>query len=161
MDDNLQNYKIIVEIFKGYLDTALTVHTSYYALTGALAAYYLANRKERPYIKHALILPFLLGLTLIVVSVTGMSQALTLQVKVNEVVTGLAMPEAPPVNILRRGLLIMGVLDGVICLCLALLFAWPKFLFKTKGQFERLTSPPALTATISFRRSLRGRWKTL
>ena len=34
MDDKLQDYKIIVEVFKGYLDTSLTAHTSYYAFTG-------------------------------------------------------------------------------------------------------------------------------
>jgi hypothetical protein len=35
MGENFQNYKIIVEIFKGYLDTALTVHTSITRFTGA------------------------------------------------------------------------------------------------------------------------------
>lgn len=135
MDENLENYKIIVEIFKGYLDTALTVHTSYYALTGALAAYYLAHRIQRPYVRYALILPFFLGFTLVIVSFTGMQQALTLQGKVNQVVEGLAMPGAPPVDILRRGLFILGTLDSVICVSLALLFFWwPSFLFRDKAQ---------------------------
>lgn len=129
MDENLQNYKIIVEIFKGYLDTALTVHTSYYALTGAIAAYYLANREKQSYLKYSLILPLFLGLVLAFVAFTGLSQALTLQGKVNEVVKGLAMPGAPPVDILRRGLFVMGILDLVICSSLALLFSWPSFVF--------------------------------
>lgn len=133
MDNNLQNYKVIVEIFKGYLDTALTVHTSYYALTGALAAYFLANRKEQPYIKYSLLLPLFLGLTLVFVCFTGRSQALTLQGKVNEVVAVLAMPGAPPVDILRQGLLIMGILDLVICASLVFLFWWPRFIFGGKN----------------------------
>lgn len=129
MDENFQNYKIIVEIFKGYLDTALTVHTSYYAFTGVLAAYYVAHRKEGRYVRVSLVLPLILGLTLAIVSFTGMSQALTLQGKVNEVVAGLAMSGAPPVDILRRSLFIMGLLDLFICFCLGLLFMWPEKIF--------------------------------
>jgi hypothetical protein len=58
--DHLQDYKLIVEIFKGYLDTALTVHSFYYALTGAITAYYLAHRRERKFMKCSLILPLVL-----------------------------------------------------------------------------------------------------
>lgn len=136
MDENLQNYKIIVEVFKGYLDTALTVHTSYYAFTGAIAAYYLANREKRSYLRHSLTIPFFLGLALAFVAFDGMSQALTLQGKVNEVVTGLTMTGAPPVDILRRGLLVMGILDLAICSGLALLFCWPAFVFNGSAQAE-------------------------
>jgi hypothetical protein len=81
-----------------------------------------------------LIIPFFLGLTLIFVSFTGRSQALTLQSTVNEIVTGLKMPGAPPVDILRGALLVMGILDGVICLGLVLLFFLPRFLFSSKAQ---------------------------
>ncbi len=138
MDENLQNYKIIVEIFKGYLDTALTVHTSYYALTGAITAYYLANRTEQPYIRYALILPLFLGIALAIVSFNGTEQALTLQNKVNEVVTGLAMPGAPPVDILRRCLYTLGILDTIICISLVLIFFWlPRFMSGSQEQAEK------------------------
>ncbi len=130
--DALQNYKILVEIFKGYLDTALTVHTSYYAFTGALAAYYLSHRETHSYIKHSLFIPLFLGGALALVSFTGMNQALTLQDKVNEVVKGLAMKGAPPVDILRQSLLILGVLDLAICLSMVLLIWWPRFIFGSK-----------------------------
>jgi len=158
----LQNYKTIVEIFKGYLDTALTVHTSYYALTGALAAYYLANRKERPYVRYALILPFFLGLTLAYVSFTGMRQALTLTTfvtltdtkqaltpkstdieklkkieELKEDLKKMSSSDAPPVAILWRGLLVTGILDVMICLGAVLLFFWPPGLFSGERQADR------------------------
>jgi hypothetical protein len=141
MDESLQNYQILVEIFKGYLDTALTVHTSYYAFTGAIAAYYLANRTKRHYIKHALILPFFLGIALCIVSFNGMSQALTLQGKVRKVITELEMvdaPRAPPVDILWRALLVMGILDVVICASLLLLYFWPNIIFGRATNAKKL-----------------------
>jgi hypothetical protein len=130
--EGLENYKILVEIFKGYLDTVLTVHTSFYAFTGAIAAYYLAHREERPYLKHSLILPFLLGGTLAYVSFAGMCQALTLNATVYEIQKVMGMPESPPVVILRRTLFVVGSLDVVICFSLVLLFLWPRCIFKDK-----------------------------
>jgi hypothetical protein len=129
MDDGLQDYKVIVEIFKGYLDTALTVHTSFYAFTGAIAAYFLANRGEQPYLKYSLLLPLLLALALAIVSFAGRPQALTLKNKVNKILEDMAMKEAPPVDILRRSLLVLGILDTVICLSVALLLWWPRWIF--------------------------------
>ena len=129
MDKDLQNYKVIVEIFKGYLDTALTIHTSYYALTGAITAYFLSNRERYTYLKFSLIIPLCLGLALVFVSYTGREQALTLKDKVDKMVKRLKMKGAPPVDILRRSLLILGILDLVICLGLALLLWWPRFIF--------------------------------
>lgn len=129
MDETLQNYKIIVDIFKGYLDTAVTVHTSYYAFTGALTAYYLAHREQRPYVKYALLVPLSLGVALAVASFTGMEQALTLKVKVDEVIKVLPMKAAPPVDILRQSLMILAILDMIICVCLLLLIFWPRPIF--------------------------------
>lgn len=128
-DAGLQNYKILVEIFKGYLDTALTVHTSYYAFTGALAAYYLSHRNEHRFLRFSLFIPLFLGVALAVVSFTGMAQALTLKDKVNMVVKDLAMKGAPPVDILRQSLLLMGILDLIIFFCLLLLILEPAFIF--------------------------------
>jgi hypothetical protein len=131
VDKDLLNYKLLVDVFKGYLDTALTIHTSYYAFTGAIAAYYLSHRQQYPYIKYSLLIPFFLGIALVIVSFTGRTQALTLKDKVDEVVQNLkTMMGAPPVDILRRSLLILGVLDLLICLSLLLLFFWwPSFIF--------------------------------
>jgi len=149
MDANLENYKLLVEIFKGYLDTALSVHTTYYALTGAIAAYYLANRKDQSYVKYSLLLPLIFGCALIYVSFSGMSQALTLQGKVNEIVAKLAMPGAPPVDILRQGLFIMGVLDVIICAGLLLLFLSPAFIFGEKSTLSAKRETPSLSPLMS------------
>jgi hypothetical protein len=123
-----------VEIFKGYLDTVVTIHTSYYAFTGVLTAYYLARRKKQPFIKYALCLPLSLGGALTFVSYRGMDQSLALQVKVNDVVKDLAIQGAPPVDILRQSLLILGILDVVICYCLFLLIFCPRLVFGEAGQ---------------------------
>lgn len=134
MDVTLQNYKLLVEVFKGYLDTAVTVHTSYYAFTGALTAYYLAHRREHPFIKHSLIIPLFLGFALAYVCCTGLDQALALQVKVYEVMKDLPTKGAPPVDILRQSLLILGLLDVIICLSLSLLIFQPHWIFGNGGK---------------------------
>lgn len=126
MDETLQNYKTLVDIFKGYLDTVLTVHTTYYAFTGALTAYYLAHPELRSFIKPSLLIPLFLGIALAIASRNGRSQALTLKNKVNEVVKNLAMDKAPPVDILRHSLMILGILDVIICIGLLLLALWPR-----------------------------------
>jgi hypothetical protein len=48
----------------------------------------LSHREQYPYTKYSLIIPFFLGLALVIVSFTGMAQALTLKTKVDAVVTG-------------------------------------------------------------------------
>lgn len=121
--DHLRDYKVIVEIFRGYLDTALTVHTFYYALTGAIAAYYLAHRGEGNFMKFSLILPFLLGLALAYIAWTGRSQALMLQGIVDEVAGSLSMSSSPPVDILRSGLVVLVILDLFTCSGLVFLFS--------------------------------------
>ena len=94
---------------------------------------YLAHRKEHPFTKYSLFIPLFLGGALIYVSYKGMEQSLTLQVKVNAVVKDLAMQGAPPVDILRQSLLILGILDVIVCYCLFLLIFCSCLIFGEEG----------------------------
>ena len=53
MENDLANYKIFVEIYKGYLDTALTGNIWFYTLTGAVVANYLSKKEERFYLRFS------------------------------------------------------------------------------------------------------------
>ena len=77
MNPNMESYKIIVEIFKGYLDTALMGNIWLYALTGAILTHYLTHRKESPKLKFSLVLPILLGGLIIFLSCSGNKTELT------------------------------------------------------------------------------------
>lgn len=124
----LEEYKILVDIFKGYLDTALTGNIWFYALTGAIVANFLSYRTDRPYLKYSLIIPFLLSGALALMSGRGIGQAKSL-VSANEISSSLGVKGIPPVDILVGFLWITLGLNLLVCIGLILLFIWPKGIF--------------------------------
>ena len=118
-DLNLEQYKIIVDIFKGYLDTALTGTIWAYAVTGAVVTYYLGHKKDDDSLIISLILPFLLCAILAYLAYKGMSQANLLKAQVNTIGEKAGIPTdilekegVPPVKIL------VGFLKAICCLSL-------------------------------------------
>ncbi len=75
----MEKYKILVEVFKGYFDTALTANIWFYAFTGGVVTYYLSNKPVEPYLRYSLLLPVFLGVLLMLRSLVGMRQAYDLQ----------------------------------------------------------------------------------
>ena len=126
MADNLADYKIFVDIFKGYLDTALSAHIWFYAITGAIVSYYLNSKLQDSYIRYSLLLPLALGVALVITCWIGWRQASALKDQTNRIGTELNIAEFPPVDILRNSLLAFGILDVLIIFGLAVLF-WGSF----------------------------------
>lgn len=124
MDTKLESYKTFVDIFKGYLDTALTANIGFYSITGAIVAYYLSYREQRPYLKFSLVVPFIFGIALTTLSLRGIVQASYLEANVMRVAGVLQIRGAPPIEILKGFLWITGILSGLVCVCLICLFFW-------------------------------------
>jgi hypothetical protein len=124
MENDLATYKIFVEIYKGYLDTALTGNIWFYTLTGAVVANYLSKRKEQSYLHFSLVVPFIFGVAVTVISIIGIWQAWSLRDKVYTVAQSLKIRGAPPVDILTLFLIITSVLSFTICVGLGCLFFW-------------------------------------
>jgi hypothetical protein len=137
MENDLANYKIFVEIYKGYLDTALTGNIWFYTLTGAVVANYLSKKKERSYLRFSLVVPFIFGVAVTVISGIGIGQAWSLRNKVYKVAQNLEIQGAPPVDILTMFLVITGVLSFLICFGLGCLFFWwPRRILDSKQRSE-------------------------
>jgi len=135
MDTNLDAYKTFVEIFKGYLDTALTANIWFYTITGAIVANYLSHREKRHYLRFSLVVPFIFGCALTFLSFKGIVQASYLEDKVREIAIGLKIEGAPPVEILRGFLWTTGLAGGLICVGLIGLFIWGRHpMFDDMGQ---------------------------
>src|SRR5437588_4530559 len=106
MNPDINNYKIIVEVFKGYLDTALTANIWFYALTGAVVSYYLSNRskkqRENIYLKYSLFLPIALGGLIIYLSWQGKKQACLLESVLVRAGSDPKLDDVPSVNFLAN-----------------------------------------------------------
>lgn len=138
MENNLVNYKIFVEIFKGYLDTALTANIWFYTLTGAVVANYLSKKEEQSYLQFSLVVPFGFGIALTIISGFGIWLALDLRDQVQKVALGLEIQGAPPVEILILFLIITSVISLLICSGLICLFYWwPERILGKKNRPKR------------------------
>ncbi len=113
-ESDIQIYKVSVDIFKGYLDTALTANIWFYTLTGAVVANYLTDRGQQPYLKFSLIVPALFGVALTSVSLIGLRQANLLEARLNKAVT-VELRNAPPAKTLKW---FLGITSGLSILIL-------------------------------------------
>jgi predicted RNase H-like HicB family nuclease len=121
MATSLEEYKIIVDVSKGYLDTALNAHIWFYVVTGGIVSYYLTEPKKYPNY-YSLIIPLLLGVALAFASFRGLRQALALRKKTKEIAIGLSLASVPPIDILRQSLLTFFILDVLIIIGLEFLY---------------------------------------
>jgi hypothetical protein len=137
MNPNMESYKIFVDIFKGYLDTALTANIWFYAFTGAVATHYLSNREGKPFLKYSLFLPFALGVMLLFFSCNGIKQARLIESVMLKEAANLPLAEIPAVSILVNFFVASLILISSVCVCLILLFfERPQFLFKNQKQTD-------------------------
>jgi hypothetical protein len=134
MSPNIEVYKAFVDVFKGYLDTALTANIWFYAVTGAIVTYYLSNREKKDYLKFSLLLPFLLGVLIVYISWKGIGQSYLIErMMLKDAGGDIQLFEVPAVNILVNFLKASISLILFVCLCLIVLFLErPKFLFRNR-----------------------------
>lgn len=131
MNTDMESYKTFVDVFKGYLDTALTANIWFYALTGAVVSYYLKNRENARYLKFSLILPFVLGILIIVLSGAGIGQAHLIEGLMLKA-SGLRLEHVPAAEVLVNFFKASIGLISAVCIGLILLFIFLEdFRFKT------------------------------
>jgi hypothetical protein len=122
VNTNMDNYKIFVDVFKGYLDTGLNANIWFYTLTGAIVTYYLSNRNgEKSHLKFSLLLPFVLGIQIIVLSILGVKQARFIESTL-KAATNIQLEYIPAVEILVNFLKASIGLISLVCIGLILLF---------------------------------------
>jgi hypothetical protein len=134
MNPNMEVYKAFVDVFKGYLDTALTANIWFYAVAGAIVTYYLSNREKKDYLKYSLLLPFLLGVLIVFISWKGIGQSYLIErIMLKDAGGDIQLFEVPAVNILVNFLRASITLIIFVCVCLVILFLErPKFLFRNR-----------------------------
>lgn len=121
MNPNIEIYKAFVEVFRGYLDTALMANIWFYALTGAIVSYYLSNRKDAKYLKFSLFLPFILGVLIIIISAAGIRQAHLIEEMMLKEAGIIKLEHVPAVEVLVNFLKSSVGLISLVCICLALI----------------------------------------
>ncbi len=121
MNTDMESYKTFVEVFRGYLDTALTANIWFYALTGAIVSYYLKNREKDSYLQFSLILPFILGVLIIILSVAGIKQAYLIE-GVMLKASDIKLEHVPAVEVLVNFFKASVGLISVVCISLVALF---------------------------------------
>jgi hypothetical protein len=124
MNPNMEIYKTFVEVFRGYLDTALTANIWFYALTGAIVSYYLSNQKKAPYLTYSLFLPFILGVLIIIISVAGIRQAHRIEEMMLKDAGNIQLEHVPAVEVLVSFLKSSVGLISLVCICLALILVF-------------------------------------
>jgi len=132
MNTDMESYKAFVDVFKGYLDTALTANIWFYALTGAVVSYYLKNKEDARYLRFSLILPFVLGILIIVLSMAGIDQAHLIEGLMIKA-SGITLEHVPATEVLVNFFKASIGLISVVCIGLILLFIFLEdFRLKTK-----------------------------
>lgn len=129
MNTSVEKYKALVDVFKGYLDTALTGNIWFYAFTGTVVTYFLSNREGKPYLRYSLFIPFCLALFVIALSLRGKRRARSLERKMLHGDDKLEHDPEPPLEFLFDFLKISIFLVVVVIVVLGILFWWPPSLF--------------------------------
>ena len=110
-----KQYTVYVDLFKFYVDIAWKSTTWYYAITGAILAFYFNNADTaNPFLQYALLLPIVLSLGLCVMYSIGAYQAKDLEKRMDYICGELGITGRPHVNILRFFLVGGGILCFVV-----------------------------------------------
>ena len=130
VNSKIEKNKTLIDVFKGYLDTALMANIWFYALTGGAVTYYLSNREGKPYLRFSLFLPFLLGCLIIVLSARAIRLARSLKEKILEEAGYSKTEKSPSLEFFVSFLWASIALISVVCAGLLCLFNWwPRFVF--------------------------------
>src|SRR4028119_1215800 len=97
-----KQYTVYVDLFKFYVDLAWKSTTWFYAITGAILAYYFNNADAaNPFVQGALLLPIMLSLALCAMYLLGASQVKDLEWRMDYICKELGLAGRPHIDILR------------------------------------------------------------
>jgi hypothetical protein len=140
-DDNLlwKQYAIYVDLFKFYVDITWKSSTWFYAITGAILAYYFSHIQDNnPLLRYALVLPIILSLGFAFIYDRGSRQTEDLENKLKYIRERLRLPGKPHVDFLEKFLEVcrlLFVFVGLSILVVFLLsFPWVRNLFTLTGE---------------------------
>jgi len=96
-----KQYIVYVDLFKFYVDIAWKSTTWYYAITGAILAYYFNNADPaNPYLQYALLLPIVLSVAFCAIYFLGAAQTKDLERRMDRICGNLELTGRPHVNVL-------------------------------------------------------------
>jgi hypothetical protein len=117
-----EDYGRLIEMYKFYVDTALKANAFYYAITGGIVTYFLAN-SQIPIIRYSLLLPLILTFILAALSWRGAAMCGVLRRAIFDIADRLNLDVVPETDsliiFLRMSTLIFG---GIAVALLVLLF---------------------------------------
>jgi hypothetical protein len=110
-----KQYTVYIDLFKFYVDIAWKSTTWYYAITGAILAYYFNNANAaNTFLEYALLLPIVLSAALCAMYFLGASQTKDLEERMDYICENLGLTGRPHINVLRFFLVGGGVLCFVV-----------------------------------------------
>lgn len=117
-----EDYDRLIEMYKFYVGTVLNANAFYYAITGGVVTYFLANSEMR-LIEYSLLLPLLLTFILAALSWRGAAMCAVLRQAIFDVADKLNLDVVPETDaliiFLRMSTVILG---GIAVALLVLLF---------------------------------------
>lgn len=116
-----KQYELHVNLYRGYLELALKMNIFYYAITGGILSYYLANREEE-LVKWSLLLPILMGLIFGFFLLRGAILSKDTTTEIHSIRDTLDLGVVPETQILTQILYIFGVFMIIASLVLIYLF---------------------------------------
>lgn len=122
--DNLlwKQYNTYVDIFKFYVDVTWQIVTWFYAITGAILAYYLEHVKDNSYLRYALVLPAILSFGFFQIFSLGAQQNKDSVRWLNYIRAQLSLPGRPHIEVLSKFLELSSQLFLLVSLGLVVLF---------------------------------------
>ena len=124
-DDNLlwKQYAIYVDLFKFYVDITWKSSTWFYAITGAILAYYFNHVEDNnPLLRYALVLPIILSLGFAFIYDHGNRQTEDLEKKLEYIRERLRLPGKPHVDFLEKFLEVCRLLFVFVGLSILVVF---------------------------------------
>jgi hypothetical protein len=119
-----EQYTVYVDLFKFYVDVTWKSATWFYAITGAILAYFFANIAGNPLVPFALVLPVVLSLGFGYIYFRGISQTTDLEKNLELIRGKLGLTGKPHVVVLKTFLKLASLLSvavGVFLLVLLVL----------------------------------------
>jgi hypothetical protein len=114
---------VYVDLFKVYVDNALRPCIWFYAITGAILAFYVDHlASDQPYLPYTLLVPLLFSAGFCVVYFRAARQVEDLRMKFDYIQEQLGLPGRPHVEFLSDFLRLAGVLFGLVGIVLLVVF---------------------------------------